>query len=389
MTTPAHQGLSSRSPRRAARAALLALAALTPAAAAGETRAIWVTRYDYRTADDVRAMVRRCADAGANRLLLQVRGNASVFYPSDHEPWSHRLGGADPGFDPLALAVREAQARGLAVEAWINVLPLWKGEAPPADPDHPYLRHPEWVVVGDDGAPQRRSDHYVCANPARPDVRAHVAAIAAEVAGRYAVDAVHLDYIRYVLDLEQGRDFSHDAFSLAAFGGDPAEDPEGWRRFKVAQITETVRAIRTAVRTARADCRLTAAVFPTRESRAKVHQDVEAWVHEGLVDALYPMTYAQEGAEFARRLDESLPLGAAGDQPIPVVPGVAVFRHDDPAETRRQVAAVRAAGAAGFALFCYASLFPSADAGPLGASDPELRARRAESVRRLLRGEER
>ena len=41
--------------------------------------------------------------------------------------------------------VREAQARGLEVEAWINVMPLWRGEDLPRDPTHPYLQHPEGV----------------------------------------------------------------------------------------------------------------------------------------------------------------------------------------------------------------------------------------------------
>ena len=75
---------------------------------------------------------------------------------------------------------------------------------------HPFRAHPEWVVVGSDGKAQRQTDHYVCANPALPAVRAHLAALAAELATRYPIDALHLDYIRYVIDLEHELDFSHD-----------------------------------------------------------------------------------------------------------------------------------------------------------------------------------
>src|SRR5690606_245902 len=119
-------------------------------------------------------------------------------------------------------------------------------------------------------------------------------------------------------------DFSHDPDSLRLFGGDPAADRAGWERFKAAQVTATVREVRAAVRAARPGCRLTAAVFPTRQSRVRVAQDVETWVREGLVDALYPMTYAAETPEFERRLEETLFLGAGK---VPVYPGVGVFQH--------------------------------------------------------------
>jgi uncharacterized lipoprotein YddW (UPF0748 family) len=367
-------------------AALASLAACAPAwADPGEERAVWVTRYDYRSAGEVQEIVRTCAGLGATRILFQVRGNASTFYPSELEPWSERLGGGHPGFDPLQVAVTTAQAEGVKLEAWINVMPLWKGTGHPQDARHPYRQHPEWVVVGDDGRPQGKSEHYVCANPAREDVRAHVAAVAAEIARRYPVDAVHLDYIRYVVDLE-GRDFSHDPVSLQAFGRDPAQDPAGWKAFKARQVTETVRRIRRAMRAVRRTCRLTAAVFPTRESRAKVGQDVEAWVRAELVDALYPMTYAHEPEEFARRLRESLPLGAPdgpGGPTVPVYPGVAVFRHPSGAMVKAQVEAARAAGASGLAVFCYAALAPSADQAELVERDEALRQARARALRSL------
>ena len=363
---------------------LLALLGAT-AAAAQEERALWVTRYDYRSAEDVRRIFADAARIGVTRVLFQVRGNASVCYPSELEPWREDLGPEGPGFDPLGLAVEQAQRWELRIEAWINVMPLWKGTGEPQSARHPYRRHPEWVVVGSDGKAQRKSRHYVCANPARPDVRAHVAALAAEIAGAYAVDGVHLDYVRYVLDLERKLDFSRDPVSLEAFGKDPDAEPAAWARFKAEQVTQTVREIRRAVRRADARARLTAAVFPTRESRARVHQDVEAWVEEGLVDALYPMTYADDEAEFARRLRESVPLGAAGGarRRVPVIPGVAVYRHDDPRQTLRQIEAVRQQESEGFALFCYASCFRSADQTELVTPDARLRRARVAALARL------
>ena len=75
-------------------------------------RAIWVSRFDYKTRDDVITIVGRCKAAGFNTILFQVRGNATVAYPSSLEPWSEQLGGADPGFDPLETAIERAHAEG-------------------------------------------------------------------------------------------------------------------------------------------------------------------------------------------------------------------------------------------------------------------------------------
>ena len=376
-------------------AALLLLLVAVPAPAqAAEHRAIWITRYDYRTADDVRDIVKRCASLGVSHLLFQVRGNADAFYRSALEPWARELGGEDPGFDPLALAVAEAHGRGLTIEAWINVMPLWKGTRSPADHGHPLVRHPEWLVVGSDGKPQALNEHYVCANPARPDVRAHLAAVAADIATRYAVDGVHLDYIRYVTDLEKQLDFSFDPVTLKAFGGDPSESPERWRRFKVAQVTEVVRAIRAAVTEARPDCQLTAAVYPTHESRQRVFQDVEAWIREELIDAVYPMLYSDDDAQYLTRLTETMErLGStvregtgAGSVGVPIYPAVGVFKHPDGAMSRRQIEAVRSAKAPGLALFCYASFFPSRDQRQLKEERSERQTERVSLVRALFAG---
>ena len=62
-------------------------------------------------------MVRKFDEACINALIFQVRPEADAFYPSDLEPWSRFLTGAqgkapdDPGFDPLAFLTEECHNR--------------------------------------------------------------------------------------------------------------------------------------------------------------------------------------------------------------------------------------------------------------------------------------
>src|SRR5688572_12674087 len=108
---------------------LLAAGLVLPAAAGtDDVRAIWVTRFEYQTEADVKAIVANCAALGFNTILFQVRGQADAYYRSSIEPWAERLGGRDPGFDPLDVACREAKRRGVALHAWVNVMPAWRGK---------------------------------------------------------------------------------------------------------------------------------------------------------------------------------------------------------------------------------------------------------------------
>src|SRR5688572_33407187 len=96
-------------------------------AAPREVRALWVTRFDYKSPDDVKKIIENAAALNFNVILFQVRGNGTVFYPSKIEPWAFELTGEtpatvgkDPGWDPLKLAIQEARSRGGEVHASVN-----------------------------------------------------------------------------------------------------------------------------------------------------------------------------------------------------------------------------------------------------------------------------
>src|SRR5262247_3479359 len=121
---------------------LLAAGLVLPAAAGtDEIRAIWVTRFEYQSEADVKAIVANSAALGFNTILFQVRGQADAYYRSSFEPWAERLGGRDPGFDPLEIACRESKRLGISLHAWVNVMPAWRGKVPPADRNQVCYQH--------------------------------------------------------------------------------------------------------------------------------------------------------------------------------------------------------------------------------------------------------
>ena len=165
---------------------------------AEEVRAIWVTRWDYRSAGDIRAIIQNCKSLGLNRIYFQVRGRSDAFYRSSHEPWAEELGGRDPGFDPLAIAVSEAGENAMQLHAWANVLAGWKGKVPPENKTHLYYTHPDWFLTDRGGKTWKSSSHYSMLNPCNPEVRKHLAVVLGDLVARYKIDGLHLDYIRFV-----------------------------------------------------------------------------------------------------------------------------------------------------------------------------------------------
>ena len=192
--------------------------------------------------------------------------------------------------------------------------------------------------------------HYVFASPGNPEVRRRLVVVAKDIANRYAVDGIHLDYIRY-----PSRDYGHDLASMAAWEADGRPDFAAWRR---QAVTRAVAEVRRAV-----SVPVTAAVWglyknpwgwtEVSEGYTDYHQDANAFTAQGHVDALVPMTYWTVAS--GQRLDVEAVIGdhmtrANGRH---VYAGV----RADPAWSAEQVEAViraaRRQGAHGVVVFEY------------------------------------
>jgi uncharacterized lipoprotein YddW (UPF0748 family) len=346
---------------------------------------LWVTRGSLLDAASVERMVARARAARVRGVLVQVVGRGDAYYASDLLPRGEAL--REPGFDPLELAVRLGHEAGLEVHAWMNCLLVWSAPRRPRDPSHVVNRHPEWIARLPDGRPMARLGRVerrrlgvegVYLSPARPEVRAWLAGIAAEIARRYAVDGVHLDYIR-----EPGGFAGLDADTRARFalehGVDPArirDEPPGrraaldsaWSAFPRSQVTAVVQAVRDSLASARPGLPLSAAVLADSVSAARDHgQDWPAWVRDGLLDRVFVMCYAPEVQTVLRQmLVYAEELGT--DR---VVPGIAVF-NSGAAAAAAKIRGATALGYRAWALYSYDSLeerpgYWQALAGHLGA----------------------
>ena len=366
-----------------------------PALPAGEWRAVWVSylewaAMDFSTEDAFRAgvvqLLDNCTGLGLNTVLAQVRPFGDALYRSALFPWSHLctgVQGQDPGFDPLDVLLQEAHTRGISVEAWVNPYRLRSSAAMPPNLADGNLAntHPEWVCTVNEGA-------YL--NPAIPEAADYVVQGVAELVQNYAVDGIHFDDYFYPTT-----DPSIDAAQFAASG---ENDLTAWRR---ANVTRLVKAAHDAVKAA--DPTLRFGVSPQGNpdnDRNEQYTDLSVWLTasgaDAVVDYLCPQIYWGYGYTlssgstrfaFENITAEWLALPRAestalyfglGAYRVGVGDGGAnadsVSQWCTGSALARQVTDLRSAGAGGWALYRYGSLFRSDESGLAAAERAALTA---------------
>jgi uncharacterized lipoprotein YddW (UPF0748 family) len=334
-------------------------------------RALWVTRWDYRSPDHVRFIADRAAQANFNVLFFQVRGNADAYYRSQLEPWALNLGataGADPGWDPLQLAIEEAHARGIEVHAWLNVYPAWLGETPPpaTEPESLYERFnrlygDSWVMWDRAQQPMQLNRHYLWANPGHPAVIDHIVHVVRDLLSRYWLDGIHLDNVRYA-----GWEYSQDPGTLQRVtelrAKEPSLDRKEWQR---RQVSNLMAQLHRAIDEIKPGLLLSAAVWPiykdtwawwdAGDGYGGFCQDSIGWLRSRIADAICPMLYLSsittDDGQYEILVRDFAARAGAGA----VYPGISTA-YEDFGVIARRIDIARQAGLAGQALFAFGQI---------------------------------
>ncbi len=284
-----------------------------------EVRAVWLTTiggidwpHSYaqsaqsveRQKKELRDILDRLRKAHVNTVLLQTRVRGTMIYPSEYEPWDGCLSGfpgKGPGYDALQFAVDECHRRGMEIHAWVVTIPVGKWNALGCKKLR--TRYPGLIrKIGPDG--------YM--NPEDGRTGDYLAKVCREIAGRYDVDGIHLDYIRY---------------------------PETWN-IKVSRdkgrgyITRIVEKIHHAVKSEKPWVKMSCSPVGkfddlTRywshgwNAYTKVCQDAQGWLRAGLMDELFPMMYFRNDQFFPFAID----WAEQSDGKI-VAPGLGIYFLD-------------------------------------------------------------
>lgn len=297
--------------RRAATAKSLRSYAERQSPKAGEIHAVW----DHsgcglypgnwpRTAKILKAS--RVTD-----LFVNVAGAGFAHYPSAVLPRSRIF---QQEGDQLAAAVAAAHSQGIRVHAWLLCFTATRGSATQLAA----FAKKGWRLRNGKGA----LTEYV--DPGNEDVRNYVLSAVDELQSRYAVDGVHLDFVRY---------------------------GEGTVRPKDAALNVT-RFVSEARRCVKRPKWLTAAVYGKYPACCEnVAQDWASWLDLNLVDYVVPMNYTESNLKFAALLaQQSMPRSHAHR----TIVGIGVTANESRLDARQvidQINLSRSFGFAGVSLF--------------------------------------
>ncbi len=305
----------------------------TPPPARAQIRALWVDGFHagFRTAQEADQLVADAQAAHLNLLLVQVRRRGDSFYthsvevPVEDDPYR-------PDFDALGYLIEKAHAAGIAVHAWVNVTPIWRGGPDPAanapkDPRHIFNIHglqavgeENWLTQTYDG--QRKFSVGYFLDPGHPAAAGHIVRTILNIVKNYPVDGIHLDYIRYPETSSateaSGSPAGYNALSVERFhrryGGTglPAANDPKWSAWRREQVTNLVRRIYLGIQETNSKVQLSAALVPWGDGpprRAewphahpywRVFQDWAGWLDSGYIDMATPMNYSREDSARTR-----------------------------------------------------------------------------------------
>jgi uncharacterized lipoprotein YddW (UPF0748 family) len=299
-----------------------------PPAAPREFRAAWVatvTNIDWPSKPglstwqqqaEIIAILNRAVELGLNALIVQVRTTADALYPSQSEPWSQYLSGAQgeppfPYYDPLKLWIEEGHKRGLEIHAWFNPYRArFANSKATLSSMHLGRARPQLV---------KEYGPYLWLDPGDPEAAEHSLRVFMDVVERYDIDGIHIDdyFYPYPVKNPNGEgelDFpDEDSWKRYQESGGKRGRAD-WRRQNVNTLVE---AIYTGVKKRKKHVKFGISPFGLgRPGSApgikgfdqfeKLYADAALWLQKGWCDYFTPQLYwpvEQKGQEFPVLLD--------------------------------------------------------------------------------------
>lgn len=309
-----------------------------------------------RTPAAARALIDRLADAHFNIVLPETLYRGYSLYPSAILERDPEFAGAP---DILPAMISEAHARGMELIPWIWTFRVRSYDAR-HDYGNPVLSKYPGLAARTAGTIKPRF-----MSPANPLSRQLIHEELTELVGRYDVDGLFLDYIRYdektpddwtsrtdyaltQLDLPQRRIFGGDVAT-----GEVREAAEIARRYQIwreEQVDQTVKDVHDLLKHQRRPLDLGVATFRSQwYSRQTKLQDWRNWADNKWTSFTTEMLYSSRAQDVSRWIDQE----TDGDsRPTLFYPILGVFKMAHPMQDLlAQIRAVRDSDQPGIFLF--------------------------------------
>ncbi len=326
-------------------------------------RAMWVDAFHdgIKSPAQIDKLVADAHRANLNALFVQVRKRGDAYFNRADEPRALDIA-ASRGFDPLGYLIKLAHAATprIEVHAWVNT--FFVGETSGV-----YVKNPTWINRTNDGSTGGYLD------PGVPEAQAYTHKIFMDLALRYDVDGLHMDFVRY-----PGTTWGYSAESLRLYMQEtgattvPAPDDSRWQAWRRDRVTAFVRDLHDDLKRQKPSVKLSGALicfgggpvtpagWALTSAYSSVFQDWRDWMVKGYVDFGVPMNYDSDWSPREKRwFDQWLTFEKDSGFAGRVVTGIGAFLNypEDSLAQIRRVLAPSASGnrVLGVAIYSYAS----------------------------------
>jgi uncharacterized lipoprotein YddW (UPF0748 family) len=232
-----------------------------------------------------------------NAVIFQVRPQADALYPSELEPWSYYLTGAqgkapEPFYDPLQFWVEAAHDRGLELHVWLN----------------PYRAHsPAGGVVSEHSLVKKKpalvvnlKDGHWWFDPSLKGTQEHSTEVVMDIVKRYDIDGVHFDDYFYPYPSYNGNADFPDSASYAAYHLSGGKLNRGdWRRKSVNDfinnLYKKIKAEKPYVKFGLSPFGTWRPGYPSIvegfDQYDQLYADARLWLNKGWIDYFTPQLY--------------------------------------------------------------------------------------------------
>jgi uncharacterized lipoprotein YddW (UPF0748 family) len=231
---------------------------------------------------------------GCNGVYHSLGSWMTAIYPSEFIP-------TEPGWDKrdaLKYAVAAAKKRGIKTFGYIAA--AYGTSEPPTGPESLFTKHPDWFAKGPDASMPRFPD------PANLEYIDYLVKVYVELATKYEMDGIGLDYIRYPTETALNYDENNRkqiqqkyGFDILEGGMDVSRDPVKWskiREYRGEKVREAIRRIHDAVKAAKPSITIMACLISEPELAPEYGQN---WsVSSKWIDYASPMNYDDRSADY-------------------------------------------------------------------------------------------
>ena len=315
-----------------------------------EIRAVWMDRNSIpKTEQGIRDLVRKYSKAGINLIHPEVIFNGYAAYRSSYLPQKDLWN----GLDMLDILIDEAHKKKMEVHPWV-----WVFRAGYVNDKGGILsRHPDWAMVDKEGHDLTNDSYWL--DPCNPAVRRTLLGAYRELAEKYPIDGIQLDYIRFPSPDHGYNDDCRDKFK-AEYGIDPVDIQPftkpviDWHLWRENLLNTFVEDVQREMLWVGRDLQVSAAVasFPD-QARLSFLQDWEFWTANRWVDFVAPMDYTADIGDFMDRIHAS--AEKITHQAL-LAPGIGLHLQKDAQPMLTQIELARAEPVEGVTLFATAYL---------------------------------